>query len=164
VGKVCPPPKLNPNYTTNLKIERVGKIKQRPQQQQQQLQQQQQQQQQQYRKHPDVLKFIKRRILQKRKAKTMALKKISKHKKQIGGLGPAAGVALGMALPMLLNSGTSIVGSIFGKNPAQQQQQPRRQQQQYEQQYVPPAQPQWMGSTRRRRRRRRRNYDDYDDY
>ena len=50
----------------------------------------------------------KRRTLQRHKAKTMAMKMIkqSKGRKQIGGLGPAAGVALGMALPMLSNSGT----------------------------------------------------------
>jgi hypothetical protein len=39
----------------------------------------------------------KHRTLQKRKAKTLALKKISRRKKQIGGLGLAAGIALGMA-------------------------------------------------------------------
>ena len=102
----------------------------------------------------------KRRTLQRRKAKTMALKMIKSRgkRKQIGGLGPAAGIALGMALPMLLNSGTNIVGGIFGKG---KQQQPRQQQQQQPQQqrkYVPPAQPQWMGGCRRRRDY---YYDDY---
>ena len=56
-----------------------------------------------------------KRRTRKRKAAILALKKIRNPKKQKGGIGPATGVALGMALPMLLNSGTSIVGSIFGK-------------------------------------------------
>lgn len=99
-----------------------------------------------------------KRRTRRRKASMAAMKKILKPKKQKGGLGPAAGVALGMALPMLLNSGTSIVGSIFGKKTAQRQtpsvnQQPRQ----------PP--PQWMTDRPRRRRRpRRRYYDDYDGY
>jgi hypothetical protein len=58
---------------------------------------------------------------------------------------------------MLLNSGTSIVGSIFGKKPAQRQtpsvnQQPRQ----------PPPPPQWMTNRPRRCRRPRRRY--YDGY
>jgi hypothetical protein len=106
----------------------------------------------------------KRRTLRKRKAKSIALKKIQNPRKQSGGIGPAAGVALGMALPMLLNSGTSIVGSLFGKKPAQRpapsvNQRPQRQQQQYR----PPPQPKWITNYDYGPPRRRRNYD-YDYY
>jgi hypothetical protein len=60
-------------------------------------------------------------------------------KKQRGGIGAAAGIALGMALPMLLNTGSSVVGSIFGKK------QPQRQNASVNQQaYRAPAPPQWM--------------------
>ena len=88
-------------------------------------------------------------------------------KKQRGGIGAAAGIALGMALPMLLNTGSSVVGSIFGKK------QPQRQNASVNQQaYRAPAPPQWMSDRqpsyrppppRRRRRRRPPVYYD-DDY
>jgi hypothetical protein len=108
----------------------------------------------------------KRRTLTKRKAKLIALKKIQKPRKQHGGLGPAAGMVIGMALPMLLNSGTSIVGSLFGKKPAQRPASSVNQRpQQQRQQYRPPPQPQWMNSDDYAppQPRRRRNYYD-DDY
>ena len=81
-----------------------------------------------------------------------------KRKRQIGGFGPAAGIALGMALPMLLNTGTSVVGSIFGKKsakkPAQSVNQPGPQT------YRPAPPPSWMNDGPRRPR-----YNDYDyDY
>ncbi|CAB3995180.1 Hypothetical predicted protein [Paramuricea clavata] len=69
---------------------------------------------------------------------------------------PRAGIALGMALPMLLNTGTSVVGSIFGKKsagrptPSVNNQGGNRQS------------PAWMDAAppRRRRRRPQRYYDD----
>ncbi|CAB3997390.1 Hypothetical predicted protein [Paramuricea clavata] len=90
----------------------------------------------------------KRRIANKRK-------KSRKVKKQIGGFGPAAGIALGMALPMLLNTGSSVVGSIFGKKSAQKPVQSVNQGGNR-----PP--PSWMQglAPRRRRRRPQRYYDD----
>jgi hypothetical protein len=51
-GKVCPPPKLNPDYTVNPKIQRVGKVVPRQSRTQQAPQQQQPQ------IHPDVLRLI----------------------------------------------------------------------------------------------------------
>ncbi|CAB3978333.1 Hypothetical predicted protein [Paramuricea clavata] len=68
----------------------------------------------------------------------------------------AAGIALGMALPMLLNTGTSVVGSIFGKKPAQR---PTRS---VNNQGGHRPEPSWMQDRPPPRRRRRPRY--YDDY
>jgi hypothetical protein len=53
-SKICPPPKLNPDYGVNPKIQRVGKIQLRTQTQQPQQCRQQSAQE----VHPDVLRLI----------------------------------------------------------------------------------------------------------
>ncbi|CAB4003041.1 Hypothetical predicted protein [Paramuricea clavata] len=69
---------------------------------------------------------------------------------------PRVGIALGMALPMLLNTGTSVVGSIFGKKPA------RKPTQSMNNQGGHRPEPSWMQDRPPPRRRRRPRY--YDDY